>query len=534
MSEKKKTSAEEPLVLKPEEFIEKVVRPYNTGIADLEMPAELHLARSLIPPGTAALRDFSYISPEIPRFNSQNCTGCMECVTQCPDTAILAKVVPMSVLEQELGKVGDASEREHLRQQFAVTTKYYRSMEKRGEEPGFFGIFIDPTKCKGCAECVAECGERNALSMITKDHGNILRYRSDFTFFKKLPQTPEKYIYEKSLADMMLADRSLLYVGGAGSCMGCGEATSLRMLLTATGFVHGPNSIAIVAATGCNTVFAATYPYNSYKVPWTNSLFENAPTVAMGIRARWDMMGWKDKMVWAIGGDGAMLDIGFQALSRMLMSGMNVKALILDTQVYSNTGGQASTGSYLGQDSKMAAFGGAVPGKQERRKEMGLIAMMHPNIFVAQTTPAHVNHFYKSVIAANEFPGPALVNCYAACMPEHGIGDSMASHQARLAVDSRAFPLFTYDPRKGAGLRERLDLSGNPARDKDWYVNPKTEEVIDFVYWARTEGRFARHFGKDGKPSPTLLASREERLQNWRLLQELAGMRSGDSKGPVK
>merc|ERR1712000_670022 len=119
---------------------------------------------------------------------------------------------------------------------------------------------------------------------------------------------------------MMLEPKSLLYVGGAGSCMGCGEATALRMM---------------VASTGCNTVYTSTYPYNPYVIPWANSLFENGPTFAMGVRSRWDQMGWQDKKLWVVGGDGAFLDIGFQSLSRMMMSGMDIKVLVLDTQVYS-------------------------------------------------------------------------------------------------------------------------------------------------------------------------------------------------------
>jgi len=132
-------------------------------------------------------------------------------------------------------------------------------------------------------------------------------------------------------------------VGGAGSCPGCGEATAVRMLVAATRQVHGPESMGIVAATGCNTVYGSTYPYNPYLVPWTNSLFENAPAVALGVRARWDAAGHRERKVWVLGGDGAMYDIGFQALSRMVAAGADIKVLVLDTQVYSNTGGQAST-----------------------------------------------------------------------------------------------------------------------------------------------------------------------------------------------
>jgi pyruvate/2-oxoacid:ferredoxin oxidoreductase beta subunit len=297
--------------------------------------------------------------------------------------------------------------------------------------------------------------------------------------------------------------------------------------VAATGFAHGRDGLAIVAATGCNTVYCSTYPYNPFLVPWTSSLFENAPAVAMGVRAKWDQRGWRDKRLWVVGGDGAMYDIGFQSLSRLLASGMDVKVLVLDTQVYSNTGGQVSTASFLAQDAKMAAVGAAVPGKVERRKELGLLALAHGEVCVAQTTAAHVNHFYRAILDANTYPGPAVVVAYTTCQPEHGVGDDLSAAQARLAVASRAFPLFTYDPRRGPTLRERLSLQGNPDPRADWHRRPKSDEVVDFIAFARTERRFARQFAPDGTPSPALLATRADRLANWRRLQELAGAPAG-------
>jgi pyruvate/2-oxoacid:ferredoxin oxidoreductase beta subunit len=252
--------------------------------------------------------------------------------------------------------------------------------------------------------------------------------------------------------------------------------------------------------------------------------------MAMGVRSRWDQMGWHERPLWCLGGDGAMFDIGFQSLSRLFASGMHVKVFVLDTQVYSNTGGQASTSSYTGQNTKMSVHGKAIAGKQERRKEIAQIAMMHPFTFVAQTTCAHVNHFYRSVLDALEFPGPAIVCCYTTCQPEHGVADNMATDQARLAVDTRAFPLLIYDPRKGDTLKERLSLQGNPAVNEDWWTNPKTGQVVDFLDFARSEGRFSKHFDKDGNPSPTLLMAKQDRLENWHLLQDLAGTRKAPAR----
>ncbi len=511
-----------------DDFNRRVIGAYQEGKGSTVLPADLGVARSLIPAGTGALRDFSYIAPEIPAFDFEKCVGCMSCVTQCPDTAILGKAIPADRVAAALEKIADAAEREWVSAHWTRTRKYFEVPQKKGEEGALFGIFVDPTKCKGCAECVQVCDELDyhALKMEAKDEQTLPRYRAAFNFFRRIGPTPAPYINERALADFMLAEeRALLYVGGAGSCMGCGEATAIRMMLAATGFVHGAENIGVVASTGCNTVYGSTYPYNPYIVPWTNSLFENGPAYAMGIRARWDQRGWEKKRLWVIGGDGAMYDIGFQSLSRLLASGMDIKVLVLDTQVYSNTGGQASTATFAAQEAKMAAFGKASRGKRERRKELAQICLMHPEVYVAQTTAANINHFYRAVMDANEYPGPAVINVYTTCQPEHGVPDCNSTRQAKLAVESRAFPIFIYDPRKGEKIRERLSLVGNPAQKDDWWTPPRAERPLTFVDFARSEGRFAKQFDGAGNPSAALLETQAERLHNWHTLQELAGLR---------
>ena len=514
-----------------DDFNRVVVDAYRRGSADGSLPADAGVARSIIPPGTAATRDFSGLAPRIPEFISSACVGCMTCVNACPDTAILGVAQPPSVLDPAIAAFADAGEPE-LRSHFATTTKYATVPEKRGNEPAQFGIFVDPVHCKGCAECVEVCHELgyDALRMVDKvadegtGTGTVERYARDFRFFRSLPITPDAYRNEKALADLMLGEHAIGYVGGAGSCSGCGEASAIRMLVAATRQVHGPESMGIVAATGCNTVYGSTYPFNPYLVPWTNSLFENAPADALGIRARWDQTGHPERRLWVIGGDGAMYDIGFQSLSRMVAAGADIKVLVLDTQVYSNTGGQASTASFGGQVTKLSAFGKTLHGRPEQRKELGRILMAHGDVYVAQTTPAHINHFYRAVMEANAYPGPAVIVAYTPCQPEHGIADDASSRQAHLAVESRAFPLFTYDPRRGPSMAERLSLQGNPSPKDDWTTLPGGE-AVDFLTFARSEGRFAPHFAEDGTPSQDMLATREDRLTNWHLLQELAGTR---------
>jgi pyruvate-ferredoxin/flavodoxin oxidoreductase len=152
----------------------------------------------------------------------------------------------------------------------------------------------------------------------------------------------------------------------------------------------------------------------------------------------------------------------------------------------------------------MAQFGAAIKGKQEVRKEIGLIAMAHRTTWVMQSTIAHSAHLIEGFIRGLSARRPALFNIYASCQPEHGIGDDMGAHQAKLVVESRAYPLFRYDPDRGVLPEECFDLDGNPAIDRTWPTyalkyreggRERTMEVpMTFADFAITEVRFRKHF----------------------------------------
>ena len=112
-----------------EDFNSRVIDGYNEGSGPLALEADVHTARSIIPAGTGAYRDFSYIAPEIPLYDPSNCVGCMECVIECPDTAILGKVVEPAELESELNGVEDSTAHAIFKSRFAETQKYTTSVE---------------------------------------------------------------------------------------------------------------------------------------------------------------------------------------------------------------------------------------------------------------------------------------------------------------------------------------------------------------------------------------------------------------------
>ena len=310
---------------------------------------------------------------------------------------------------------------------------------------------------------------------------------------------------------------------------------------------RGRAEMGILNATGCTSVWGSTWPYNPYPFPWSNHLFQDSPSVALGVftgHMRKMAEGFKairmaklelgekydpaehDEFfthfnwtrfsdeewrlcppVVAVGGDGAMYDIGFQNLSRALASGMPIKVLVLDTQVYSNTGGQACTSGFVGQVADMSPYGKVSKGKTEIRKELGLIGMAHRTSFVLQSSIAHTTHLLEGYIDGLNSRHPALFNIYAACQPEHGIGDNMSRHQSKLAVESRAYPLFRYDPDAGVTFEECCSIEGNPAIGADWpeytlkYTNEDGKDAeltvpLTFADFAVTEGRFRKHFRK--------------------------------------
>ena len=302
-------------------------------------------------------------------------------------------------------------------------------------------------------------------------------------------------------------------------------------------------------STGCSSVWGSTYPLNPYPFPWANHLFQDAPSLAVGLfeghmrkmadgfidvrRAKLELVGEYDpevhepfftKFDWeqfsddefdlcppvfAVGGDGAMMDIGLQNLSRLLSTNKPIRVVVVDTQVYSNTGGQACTSGFTGQISDMAAFGADHHGKEETRKELALIAIAHRSAFVLQSSQGAPSHLLGNVLKGLGARRPSIFILNSPCPVEWGIGDSEAPDAARLALESRAVPHLVYDPDGGPDLADRLDLEGNPALEADWPTyelryragddNEASEErtmtiPVTTADWAAHETRFRRHF----------------------------------------
>ena len=278
--------------------------------------------------------------------------------------------------------------------EWSKTKKYYDAGKKKHGDGGMFQIIIDPSKCKGYAECVTVCDD-NALKMIEKTDDIMTRSRKVHRYFKNIGPSNEKYISDSLLIDMMLKEKTHIYVGGAGSWpvvardraadVVLGDRLEVRRSVgpcRRDWLQHGVHlHVSVQPLSGTVDQFAVR---------------ERAAD-ALGVRMRWDQLGWQHKPLWCIGGDGAMFDIGFQALSRVRQwhECQGIRAGYPGLLEHRRPGIHREFHRAEHQD--VRAWQGS--GRQARAaKEIAQIAMMHPRTYVAQTTCAHINHFYKSVL----------------------------------------------------------------------------------------------------------------------------------------
>ncbi len=575
------------------------------------------------------------------------CKGCNECVRVCEDAALLT-------LPQTKDSVARLTREWDFWESLPTTSSQFSRIDNLDEKIGALEtLLLDKKNFRsmvgGDGACLG-CGEKTVVHLFTATVEALMqpRVQEHIGKLEKLIADLEQHIRLRmastlNLNDVTAIDHALdklrdqdvtlssfsasLDADRAGKTIDAEWLKWVTHLLDklrhlkwqyTDGTTHrGRARMGMINSTGCTSVWGSTFPYNPYPFPWANHLFQDSPSMAMGVfeghmakmaegfkairMAELELAGeynaakhdefftyfnWHQftdeefhlcPAVVAVGGDGAMYDIGFQNLSRLMMTGKPIKVLVLDTQVYSNTGGQACTSGFLGQVSDMAQYGKAIKGKEEIRKEIGLIGMAHRTTYVLQGSISNTTHLIEGFIEGLNARRPALFNVYSPCMPEHGIGDDVAQHQSKLAVESRAYPVFRYNPDKGTTPEECFDLEANPDIDNDWpaykieYIEENGGKAsldvpMTFADFAVTEGRFRKQFrtaprdtwnenmvplhellerpeedreglypyiwALDRKqklirviPSQVVVRSCEERLGFWRMLKSLAGIR---------
>ena len=409
------------------------------------------------------------VAEKLPRWVKENCIQCNQCSIACPHGCITPKLLNEDEIKKNPNVV---------------------VMDTIGNSEYKFALEFSYENCTGCGVCANTClGKLGAKALIMENAENVERINN------VIKNVTNKKLYLDTTVKGLAFNKPLFRYSGA--CAGCGETPYIKMLTQI--FNDG---IIIANATGCSSIYGGSLPSLPYNISWSNSLFEDNAEYGLGMKMTIDIAKEKinnimkekltkrlgirnielfnkwisnkdnsgitkdimeninydevpelkplkgyiqSKDVWIIGGDGWSYDIGFSGIDHIMASGENVNILVLDTECYSNTGGQLSKSTNVGTVAKFAS-----EGKKTNKKDLAKMMMTYPNVYVAQVSlGANMNQTIKAFKEAAKHNGPSLIIAYAPCI-NHGIkkGMSKSIEEERLAVSCGYFPIFRYDSTK--------------------------------------------------------------------------------------
>ena len=410
------------------------------------------------------------LSNNIPSYDKDKCIMCNMCSLVCPH----AVVRPYLLNEDEVNK-SPSIVKESLKD------------AKIKDNNLSFTIGISALDCTGCSLCSMVCPTK----AITLKKQNLEARQKEIERYNYLQTVSEKHVLPINTVKGSQFVKPKFEFSGA--CAGCGETPYLKLLSQLFG-----DDLMIANATGCSSIYGASIPSMPYTVPWVNSLFEDNAEFGYGIRVGEDFMHEKvkrifkeyknkvnnknkklidkylksyskevaeevynnldyedfkaiiplkkyikEKTIFIVGGDGWAYDIGYGGIDHVLANNENVNILVLDTEVYSNTGGQSSKSTRMGATAKFASSG-----KKTAKKDLAKMALNYKNVYVATVSlGANYMQTIKALTEAASYNGPSIIICYAPCIA-HGIKTGMKSsiEEQKLVTESGYFPLFRYNP----------------------------------------------------------------------------------------
>ncbi|HCH50666.1 MAG TPA: pyruvate:ferredoxin (flavodoxin) oxidoreductase [Proteus sp.] len=531
-------------------FVKSVTAMMIAGLGD-NLPVSAFPPDGTWPTGTTQWEKRN-IAEFIPVWKPSLCTQCNYCVAACPHAAIRAKVAKPEQLEMR-----------------PVTLEKLpvKSREMRGLEYVLQVAPEDCTGCNLCYEvCPAKDRQDpsiRAINMIEKL--NVLEAeKQNFAFFEQLPDLHPSELEKIDIRTSQLITPLFEY---SGACSGCGETAYIKLLTQLYGDqLLIANATGCSSIYGGNL---PTTPYTTNSEgrgpAWANSLFEDNAEFGLGFRLTLtqhqkrverllnrfateipealyqtltnttssnqdkrhavnelslllgkssdpqarelltDAHYLMKKSVWMVGGDGWAYDIGFGGLDHVLSSGENINALVLDTQCYSNTGGQQSKATPMGAITKFGE-----DGKSKARKDLGITMMMYGNIYVAQIAiGAQMNQTIKAIQEAEAYPGPSLIIAYSPC-EEHGYDLAFSYEQMKQLTASGFWPLYRFDPRREQEEKTPLILDSRAP-------NQSISAVL------KQEQRFSRLFKIYPDKATTLISQTQKNIEKkYALLNLLA------------
>ena len=486
------------------EFVREVTAPMIAGAGD-DLPVSALPVDGTFPTGTAQYEKRS-IGLEIPIWDPSICIDCAKCTLVCPHAAIRMKVFAPESLEH--APVGFLS-------------KEWKARDLPGMLMTIQVAPEDCTGCGICVEiCPAHSKEEvrhKSIDLEPKaDHLDVERER--YEFFLSIPEIDRSLVAPGTVKGSQMLQPLFEY---SGACEGCGETPYLKLMTQLFGDrLLVANATGCSSIYGGNLPTTPWAQNAEGRGPaWSNSLFEDNAEFGLGMRLALDQQGAAARAlaaklfpdlapelleadqtteagiaaqrervseleercrvldtaesrrllglaralvrttVWIVGGDGWAYDIGFGGLDHVLASGRDVNLLVLDTEVYSNTGGQASKATPRAAVAKFAAGG-----KRTRKKDLGMIASAYGDVYVAQVAMGADNpQTVKAFAEADAYPGPSLVIAYSHCIA-HGIEMKHGMEQQKLAVDTGYWPLYRYDPRHAHAGEHPFRLDSRPPK----------------------------------------------------------------------
>ncbi len=554
------SNIEMPPVVPPEapEFVQKVTATIMARKGD-SLPVSMLPDDGTYPSGTTQWEKRN-IALEIPVWEPDICIQCAKCTIACPHAAIRFKIYDEALLADAPPTFKSAKAR----------GKEYKGMvatiQVAPEDCTGCGLCIEVCPVKDKTQ-----PKRKAINMAPQIPLRETE-RENYKFFLALPEFDRTKVKVDTVKGSQLLRPLFEY---SGACAGCGETPYIKLITQLFGdrmlIANATGCSSIYGGNLPTTPY--TFNEDGRGPTWSNSLFEDNAEFGFGFRLTLDkqteqarelvnrlrdiigdtladdilgarqvteadiaaqrerVAALKEKLtaveqptpeiqnllsiadvlvkrsVWIVGGDGWAYDIGYGGLDHVLASGRNVNVLVLDTQVYSNTGGQMSKATPRAAVAKFAAAGKPLP-----KKDLGMIYMTYGNVYVAQVAMgANDRQTVRAMVEAESYDGPSLIIAYSHCIA-HGINMTKGFEHQKLAVDSGAWILYRYDPRRAEQGLNPLQLDSKA---------PKIP-VKDYAY---TETRFKMLAQSHPEEAARLLDLMQKDVDTrWRMYQQWASM----------
>ena len=467
-----KLGIDEKEEVKEETLFEKIA----TGKGDTLKVSELEKYNDGIYPKALSSLEKRSISDISAKYIPENCIGCNMCSFVCPHAVIR----PFLLNEEEVENAPDS-----LKEQLIDANIKGENLK--------FTIGISLPDCTGCELCANICpGKKGEKALVMENIEELKKTKKEAYDYLFNNVTEKKVLPVTTVKGSQFVKPKFEF---SGACAGCGETPYLKLLTQLFG-----DNMMVANATGCSSIYSASLPTTAYSVPWANSLFEDNAEFGYGItiadKAKKERIkkiisenidkiddeeidiynaylddvtiessndlyniidntkieelkelkdDIKKKSIWCIGGDGWAYDIGFSGIDHVLSNYNDINILVLDTEVYSNTGGQSSKSSKIGSVAKFTS-----KGKEVAKKDLAKIALTYPHVYVGSIAlGANMQHAINVLKEAESYNGPSIVLAYAPCISQ-GILTGMEStiEEEKKAVNSGYYPLFHFDPIK--------------------------------------------------------------------------------------